>query len=96
MLKLMMFKHKNKKSIEIIQSYLESYSAEELARKWKSELQEMANSRESSFRQERGANSGYDAATEVAMDLYVDSVYYSSENSVLLEKALGIELPYIN
>ena len=96
MLKLMMFKHKNKKSIEIIQSYLESYSAEELARKWKSELKEISNSRESSFRQERGMNSGYNAATEVAMDLYVDSVYYSSENSVLLEKALGIELPYMN
>ena len=96
MLKLMIFKHKNKKSIEIIQSYLDSYSAEELARKWKSELQEMMNSRESSFRQERGANSGYDADTVVAMDLYVDSVYYSSENSILLEKALGIELPYIN
>ena len=41
-------------------------------------------------------NSGYDAATEMAMDLYVDSVCYSSENSVLLEKVLGIELPYIN
>ena len=92
----MIFKHKNKKSIEIIQSYLESYSAEELARKWKSELKEMMNSRESSFRQERGVNSGYDAATEMAMDLYVDSVCYSSENSVLLEKVLGIELPYMN
>ena len=96
MLKLMMFKHKNKKSIEIIQSYLESYSAEELAKKWKSELQEIRNNRESSFRQERSINSGYDAATEMAMDLYVDSVCYSSENSVLLEKVLGIELPYMN
>ena len=96
MLKLMMFKHKNKKSIEIIQSYLESYSAEELARKWKSELQEMMNSRESSFRQERSVKSGYDADTEVAMYLYVDSIYYSSENSVLLEKVLGIESPYMN
>ena len=86
MLKLMMFKH----------SYLESYSAEELAKKWKSESKEISNSRESSFRQERGMNSVYDAATEMAMDLYVDSVYYSSENSVLLEKALGIELPYMN
>ena len=96
MLKLMIFKHKNKKSIEIIQSYLESYSAEELARKWKSELKEISNSRESSFRQERGMNSGYDAATEMEMDLYVDSVFYISENSVLLEKVLGIELPYMN
>ena len=96
MLKLMIFKHKNKKSIEIIQSYLESYSAGELARKWKSELQEMMNSRESSFRQERSVKSGYDVITEAAMDLYVDSVCYSSENSALLEKALGIELPYMN
>ena len=63
MLKLMIFKHKNKRSIEVIQSYLESYSAGELARKWRSELQEMMNSRESSFRQERSINSGYDAAT---------------------------------
>ena len=96
MLKLMIFKHKNKRSIEVIQSYLESYSAGELARKWRSELQEMMANRESSFRQERSVKSGYDAITEAAMDLYVDSVYYSSENSILLERALGIELPYMN
>ena len=56
----------------------------------------MMNSRESSFRQERSVKSGYDADTEVAMYLYVDSIYYSSENSVLLEKVLGIESPYMN